>query len=173
MARVLILFHDDGGRLAQIARCVYAGAQKAGVEDCVLLSFSQVRYSGGQQPLNSFDLIFLQADFAKLFSKKAAAEIPLDALEGRNVAVYGLCSNSHSSKQRFKDFVARLESAGVTVKNTLMLHVKGLLSFAGRGALDEIDFIRAEAFGERTTNYFTGRRVAMQSEKARISGYRK
>ena len=171
MTRALVLFHDDGGKLAQIARSIYTGAQTSGAE-AVLLSYSQMKYSGGQ-PLENFDLLFVEADFSGLFRKKTPADVPINVLAQRNVAVFGVCSNSHSSKQAFKDYVSKLETNGAHVKNTLMLHLKGPLSFAGNGSLDEIDFVRADAFGERTTNYFTGRRVKQFSEKAKIAGYRK
>jgi hypothetical protein len=43
----------------------------------------------------------------------------------------------------------------------------------GKGGLEELDFVRAQAFGERTVNHFCGKRVTQPSEKARIAGYRK
>ncbi len=173
MVRCLVLFFDDGAdTFKTLAQSVCNGSQKAGGE-AALVSYSQWSKSG--MSLDAFDLIFLEADLTHLLHKNKAFErfLGQSRWPGRSVAFFGLCSNSRKSKDEFKALCDRMGASGASVKNTLALAVKGALSFLGRGSLEEIDFVRAEAFGERTTNYFSGRRVSQPSEKARISGYRK
>jgi len=131
--------------------------------------------ASGYQPSNGFyDLFFVEADLAHMFSKHDIfAQTKGFAWGGRNVAPFAVCSNSKQSREAFKQVAADFERRGAVVRNTLTLNVKGNLSFLGKGRLEEIDFARAQAFGERTVNYFVGKRVTQPSEKAKIAGYRK
>src|SRR3989338_6790648 len=149
MVRCLVLFFDDGAdTFRPLAQSVCNGSQKAGGETA-LISYSQWSKSG--MSLDAFDLVFLEADTTHLLHKNKAFEkfLEQNRWPGRNIALFCLCSSSRKSKDEFKAVCERMGAGGASVKNTLALAVKGTLSFLGRGSLEEIDFVRAEAFGER------------------------
>lgn len=172
MTRVLVLFFEGSSRSRSLAQSVYAGTMKSRAE-ATLMSYDQFD-SLGKQEFDSFDLFFLQADYTSpLRGRDPILQAHASEWKARNVALFGLCSSSQGSKKKFKELAAKFDSLGANVKNTIALYLKGPLSFLGNGRLEEIDFVRAEAFGERTTNYFTGHRVFQPSEKARIAGYKK
>ena len=169
--RGLVLYFEGDHRLLPVAQSVHQGATIAGAE-AALVSYSQ--WSAAKYAPDFYDLFFVQVDLAHVFAKRD----PLELTKGfdwraRNVAPFCLCSNSSQSRDAFKHVVSEFEKAGAIVKNTLTLNVKGNLSFLGKGELEETDYARAQAFGERTVNYFIGRRVSQPSEKSKIAGYRK
>ena len=171
--RALILYVEGDSRLLPVAQAVHAGATVAGAE-AALMSYSQWA-AAGYAPANGFyDLFFAGADLAHVFPKHGLFE-QAEGFDwrGKNVAPFALCSNSNQSREAFKQVAAGFGKRGATVRNTLTLNVKGNLSFLGKGRLDEVDFVRAQAFGERTVNYFIGKRVTQPSEKSKIAGYRK
>jgi hypothetical protein len=171
--RCLVLYFEADARLLPVAQAVHAGATIAGAE-ATLMSYGQWAASG-YLPANGFyDLFFVEADLAHVFSKRDLFEQTkgLD-WNGKSVAPFAVCSNSKQSREEFKKVSTEFEKRGAILRNTLTLNVKGNLSFLGKGRLDEVDFARAQAFGERTINYFIGKRVSQPSEKAKIAGYRK
>ncbi len=171
--RALVLYFEADARLLPVARAVHAGATIAGAE-AALMSYSQWAASGYLPADGFYDLFFVGADLAHMFSKHDLfAQTKGFGWQGRNVAPFALCSNSKPSRGAFKQVAAEFEKRGAVVRNTLTLNVKGNLSFLGKGRLDEVDFVRAQAFGERTVNYYVGKRVTKPSEKAKIAGYRK
>jgi len=173
VARVLVLYFEADARLLPVAQAVHAGATVAGAE-ATLMSYGQWVASGYQPSEGFYDLFFVEADLAHMFSKHDIfAQTKGFAWGGRNVAPFAVCSNSKQSREAFKQVAADFERRGAVVRNTLTLNVKGNLSFLGKGRLEEIDFARAKAFGERTVNYFIGKRVTQPSEKAKIAGYKK
>jgi len=173
VARVLVLYFEADARLLPVAQAVHAGATVAGAE-ATLMSYGQWVASGYQPSEGFYDLFFVEADLAHVFSKRDLFAQTKDFnWSGRNVAPFAVCSNSKQSREDFKQVAADFEKRGAVVRNTLTLNVKGNLSFLGKGLLEEIDFARAKAFGERTVNYFVGKRVTQPSEKAKIAGYRK
>jgi len=138
------------------------------------MSYGQWAASGFQPSNGFYDLFFVEADLAHVFSKRDLFEQTKGFdWNGRNVAPFAVCSNSAQSREAFKQVAVEFGKRGATVRNTLTLNVKGKLSFLGKGRLEEIDFARAQAFGERTVNYFVGKRITQPSEKAKIAGYRK
>lgn len=171
--RCLVLYFEGDGRLLPVAQAVHAGATLAGAE-ATLMSYSQWA-AAGYSPANGFyDLFFVEADLAHLFSHRDLfGQTKGFDWNGKNVAPFAVCSNSKQSREAVKQVAAEFEKRGSTVRNTLTLNVKGNLSFLGKGRLDEVDFARAQAFGERTVNYFVGKRITQPSEKAKIAGYRK
>jgi len=171
--RCLVLYFEADARLLPVAQAVHAGATVAGAE-AALMSYSQWAASGYQPSDGFYDLFFAGAGLASVFSRRDLfAQTAGFDWAGKNVAPFALCSNSRQSREAFKQVAAEFEKRGAVVRNTLTLNVKGNLSFLGKGRLDEVDFVRAQAFGERTVNYFIGKRITQPSEKAKIAGYRK
>ncbi|MFA5247442.1 MAG: hypothetical protein WC408_06165 [Candidatus Micrarchaeia archaeon] len=169
--RALVLYFEGDSRLLPVAQSVHQGATIAGAE-AALISYSQ--WSAASYVPDFYDLFFVQVDLAHLFAKRNPLELTKGfEWKGKNVAPFCLCSNSKQSKEAFKKVAADFEARGALVRNTLTLNVKGNLSFLGQGKLEEIDYARAQAFGERTVNYFIGKRISQPSEKAKIAGYRK
>ncbi|MFA6049469.1 MAG: hypothetical protein WC792_06000 [Candidatus Micrarchaeia archaeon] len=165
--KVLVVFPDKPA-LRKVAEQIASGCRVAGAHaeamavekahnadlaqyGLVFIGFRATRFS-----LSSATLRFLREKKQQLSGKPVAAFFTIGAFSGKKPVERAL----HA-----------LESAGTSVKNTLSLHLQGPLSLLGKGHVKSIDIIRAEAFGERTVNYFTGTRVTRRSEKQAIHGY--
>ncbi|HIH20099.1 TPA: hypothetical protein HA244_02420 [Candidatus Micrarchaeota archaeon] len=106
-----------------------------------------------EEYLDGFDLVFLDA-------AKAKPEV-----KGSIALFYakGLLSVGNAVESALK------KMPNARLVNQIALEKKGFL----KNKLDEIDFERARAFGERTVRNALGIRPEKSSEKQRIRGYRK
>ena len=149
----------------EIAAAVAEGAKTAGAD----VTMAKVGEAPG---LEGFDAVFL--GFHTVFGPLPSAMkefVEKNEWNDKRAAVFS--TYIFSNRQGLEELQRLLAAKGAVVKNTLSLRVKGAGALFGRGRFDAIDLVRAQAFGERTTNVMAGKKIVKKSEKHSIKGYEK
>jgi len=161
--KVLVVY--SAGHDGEVAAAVAEGAKTA----CADVGLARAGDAPGPA---GFDAVFL--GFHTVFGAlpaNARQFVEKNKWNGAKVAVFS--TFVLSNKAGLRQTEALLAAAGAPVKNTLSLRVRGIGALLGRGTFGPIDLVRAQAFGERSTNVMTGRRIGRTNEKHAIRGYSK
>ncbi len=179
LPRVLVVFASPEGFAKQMASAIAEGCRKAGV-DAVLLDLGEKKglqnypwFAGLRKKekipadLSAYSLVLIGFESGSLSeSRKAFDFMESNDWKEKKAAVF-CCFETR--KKALAEAARLLEAKGARVLNTLALKRKGLL----RQQLDELDLVRAQAFGERSANFALEHRVVKTSRKASIRGYKK
>ena len=148
-----------------LAAAVADGAKTTGSEVAVI-------EAGALDGAGDFDLLFIgTGSYAFGPDHAVIASLSSPKLSGRRVAVF--CVHSGGGKAVLAKMASLAAAAGALESGSLSIPLRGILKHIGKGNLQEIDLVRARAFGERTCNKSFGLRVAKDNEKQRIKGYEK
>ena len=164
MLRVLVVYPDRDPLTTQVAKAIFSGASTTGSE-VHLLTASQFQ---GQE---YYDLFFIGSGAFTFGPDRKIAEIASStSFSGKKVALF--CVHSGRGKQTLEKMLSSITAKGGIGVATLSIALHGFLKHFAKGTLQEIDLVRASAFGERTCNNALGIHIRKTNEKQRIRGYR-